>query len=46
MAKKSIETARCAVETIVGSFGLAGLSEAEKDALNRAWHRLAPWSER
>jgi 2-haloacid dehalogenase len=24
-------------------FGLTGLSEAETDALNRAWHRLQPW---
>jgi 2-haloacid dehalogenase len=34
---------RMILETILGGFGLAGLSEAEKDALNRAWHRLTPW---
>jgi 2-haloacid dehalogenase len=34
---------RMILETILGSFGLAGLSENEKDDLNRAWHRLAPW---
>jgi len=34
---------RMILETIVGNFGLAGLSEAEKSTLNRAWHRLTPW---
>jgi len=34
---------RMILETIVGNFGLAGLSDAEKSALNRAWHRLTPW---
>ena len=34
---------RMILETIVGNFGLAGLSEAEKNTLNRAWHRLTPW---
>jgi 2-haloacid dehalogenase len=34
---------RMILETILGSFGLAALTEAEKDNLNRAWHRLAPW---
>jgi 2-haloacid dehalogenase len=34
---------RMILETILAGFGLASLSEAEKDALNRAWHRLAPW---
>ena len=24
-------------------FGVTGLSEADTDALNRAWHRLRPW---
>jgi 2-haloacid dehalogenase len=34
---------RMILETMLGAFGLAGLSENEKDDLNRAWHRLAPW---
>jgi 2-haloacid dehalogenase len=34
---------RMILETILGGFGLAGLSETEKDTLNRAWHRLTPW---
>ena len=34
---------RMILETIVGNFGLSGLSEAEKNTLNHAWHRLAPW---
>ncbi|MEP7308346.1 MAG: haloacid dehalogenase type II [Acidobacteriota bacterium] len=34
---------RMILETIVGNFGLAGLSEAEKNTLNRVWHRLTPW---
>ena len=34
---------RMILETILGGFGLAGLSENEKENLNRAWHRLAPW---
>jgi 2-haloacid dehalogenase len=34
---------RMILETILGSFGLAALTEAEKDNLNRTWHRLAPW---
>lgn len=31
------------LDVIAGEFGLQGLSEADKDGLNRAWHRLAPW---
>jgi 2-haloacid dehalogenase len=34
---------RMILETILGGFGLAALTEAEKDALNRVWHRLTPW---
>ena len=30
------------VETL-DAFGVTGLTEAEIDHLNRAWHRLAPW---
>jgi 2-haloacid dehalogenase len=33
---------RMTLDRILGEFGVT-LSEAEKDALNRAWHRLAPW---
>jgi 2-haloacid dehalogenase len=29
--------------TLLASYGIAGLSEAEKDHLNRVWHRLRPW---
>ncbi|MYF07050.1 MAG: HAD-IA family hydrolase, partial [Rhodospirillaceae bacterium] len=28
---------------VLEDFGVAGLSEAETDDLNRAWHRLDPW---
>ena len=28
---------------VLDEFGVAGLSEAETDDLNRAWHRLDPW---
>jgi 2-haloacid dehalogenase len=28
---------------LIDEFGLVGLSEAEKDHFNRAWHRLKPW---
>ncbi len=31
------------LDEIVDEFGLAGLTEADKDGLNRAWHRLSPW---
>src|SRR3546814_4444069 len=31
------------LEELLGELGIAGLSEAEKDRLNRAWHRLEPW---
>ena len=31
------------LDKILIDFGIAGLSEAETDALNRAWHRLQPW---
>jgi 2-haloacid dehalogenase len=31
------------LETLLPKFGVWGLSEAEKDHLNRAWHRLDPW---
>ena len=31
------------LEALLEEFGVSGLSEAEKDDLNRAWHRLDPW---
>ena len=34
---------RMILEGIVAGFGLGGLSEGERDSLNRAWHRLQPW---
>src|SRR5260370_22416790 len=30
---------------LLARYGIGGLSEAEKDHLNRAWHRLAPWAD-
>ncbi len=36
---------RMVLDTILKDFGIAGLSEAETDALNRAWHRLQPWQD-
>jgi len=34
---------RMTLDKILIDFKLAGLNEEEKDALNRAWHRLTPW---
>ena len=34
---------RMTLDKILVEFGITGLSEAETDALNRAWHRLRPW---
>jgi len=34
---------RMTLDKILVEFGLTSLSEAEKDALNRSWHRLKPW---
>jgi len=31
------------LDGLLPRFGLAALSEAERDQLNRAWHRLQPW---
>jgi len=31
------------LDEIVSEFGIKGLSAADKDAFNRAWHRLKPW---
>jgi 2-haloacid dehalogenase len=34
---------RLSLEGILASFGIDGLSEAEKHRLSRVWHRLRPW---
>jgi 2-haloacid dehalogenase len=34
---------RMTLDRILIEFNLSGLGEAEKDDLNRAWHRLRPW---
>ncbi len=34
---------RQSLDRLLPEFGLRGLSEAETDDLNRAWHRLRPW---
>ena len=34
---------RLILDQILGQFGLADLTEAEKQHLNKAWHRLDPW---
>jgi 2-haloacid dehalogenase len=34
---------RMTLDRLLREFGIAGLSEAEIDWLNRAWHRLTPW---
>ncbi|CAN5484736.1 haloacid dehalogenase type II [soil metagenome] len=34
---------RTILDELLREFELTGLSEAQKDHLNRAWHRLTPW---
>ncbi len=34
---------RESLDTLLGKHNIAGLSEAEKDHINRVWHRLKPW---
>jgi len=34
---------RMILDDLLVEFGIRGLSEAEIDHLNRAWHRLSPW---
>jgi 2-haloacid dehalogenase len=34
---------RANLEQVLAEFGLDGLSEVDKDHLNRIWHRLDPW---
>ena len=36
---------RLVLDGILEQFGLSGLSEAQKQHLNKAWHRLDPWPE-
>jgi len=33
------------LDSLLSDFGITGLSEPEIDDLNRAWHRLDPWSD-
>jgi 2-haloacid dehalogenase len=34
---------RESLDKLIAKYGIAGLSEAEKDHVNRVWHRLQPW---
>ena len=34
---------RASLDQLVKEFGITGLSDADLDHLNRAWHRLDPW---
>jgi 2-haloacid dehalogenase len=34
---------RASLEELLEEFGIEGLTEEEKDHLNKAWHRLDPW---
>lgn len=34
---------RESLDRLIAKYGIAGLSEADTDHLNRAWHRLKPW---
>ena len=34
---------RESLETLLVKHGISGLSEADKDHMNRVWHRLRPW---
>jgi 2-haloacid dehalogenase len=34
---------RMILDGTVAGFGLGGMSDAERETLNRAWHRLQPW---
>ena len=34
---------RESLDKLLAKYGVAGLSEAEKDHVNRVWHRLKPW---
>ncbi|TCJ19694.1 haloacid dehalogenase type II [Rubrobacter taiwanensis] len=34
---------RASLEKLLDEFGVEGLNDAEKERLNRVWHRLKPW---
>ncbi len=34
---------RESLETLIAKYGITGLNEAEKEHLNKVWHRLSPW---
>ena len=34
---------RASLEDLLAEFGIEGLTEVEKDDLNKVWHRLEPW---
>jgi 2-haloacid dehalogenase len=34
---------RASLDRLIGEFGIAGLSEADRRHINRGWHRLNPW---
>jgi 2-haloacid dehalogenase len=34
---------RESLETLLAKYAISGLSEADKDHINRVWHRLKPW---
>ena len=36
---------RASLDELLEEFGVGGLTEGEKDHLNKAWHRLDPWSD-
>jgi 2-haloacid dehalogenase len=36
---------RMVLDPLLDKFGIAGLSQADKDHLNRVWHRLKGWSD-
>lgn len=36
---------RASLKGLLVEFGIEGLSEEETEHLNRAWHRLDPWSD-
>ena len=40
----NIDALHCMIlDDLLDEFNITGLSEAEKDHLNRVWHRLLPW---
>jgi len=36
---------REALDRLLPNFGVSNLAESDKDHLNKAWHRLSPWSD-